>query len=57
MDLIELGAVLGTFFDDGAGPSHDQLTRAFTRAGLAAGDPAHDGAGVTGSTATSVRCR
>lgn len=43
MDLIELGAVLGDFFEDGRGPSHDQLDLAFDRAGLAAGDPARGG--------------
>ncbi|WP_396908116.1 abortive infection family protein [Mycolicibacterium sp.] len=41
-DLIELGAVLGAFFD-GAGPSHDQLDQAFARHGLADGDPAPRG--------------
>jgi hypothetical protein len=40
MDLIELGAVLGDFFEGGAGPSHDELDRAIDRAGLGAGDPA-----------------
>lgn len=44
MDLIELGAALGEFFErDGrhgyAGPSHDQLTVAIRRAGLEAYDP------------------
>lgn len=43
MDLIGLGAALGAFFDDGAGPSHDRLDTAFLRAGLAAGDPAPGG--------------
>ena len=40
MDLIELGAVLGDFFLDGNGPSHDQLDQALSRARLSAGDPA-----------------
>ncbi|RBY87443.1 abortive infection family protein [Blastococcus sp. TF02A-26] len=44
MDLIELGAALGDFFErDGkhghAGPSHDQLTFAIRRTGLEAHDP------------------
>ncbi|MFI2754186.1 abortive infection family protein [Cellulomonas sp. P22] len=43
MDLIGLGAVIGDFFEDGAGPSHDQLDQAFSRAGLSAGDPAPSG--------------
>ncbi|WP_124344071.1 hypothetical protein [Cellulomonas algicola] len=48
MDLIELGAVLGAFFEDGAGPSHDQLDQAVARAGLVAGDPAPGGRGTRG---------
>jgi hypothetical protein len=43
MDLVELGAVLGDFFEDGRGPSHDQLEQAFTRTGLNHGDPAPAG--------------
>ncbi len=43
MDLVELGAVLGNFFEDGKGPSHDQLNQAFARAGLSNGDPAPSG--------------
>ncbi|WGU89514.1 abortive infection family protein [Propionibacterium freudenreichii] len=43
MDLIELGAVIGDFFEDGKGPSHDQLDQAFVRAGLTLGDPAPGG--------------
>lgn len=42
-DLVELGAVLGDFFEDGAGPSHDQLDQAFARHGVANGDPAPSG--------------
>lgn len=42
-DLVELGAVLGDFFDEGAGPSHDQLDQAFARYGLGDGDPARGG--------------
>ncbi|HEY3409464.1 MAG TPA: abortive infection family protein [Propionicimonas sp.] len=49
MDLIELGAVIGDFFEDGKGPSHDQLDQAFVRAGLAAGDPAPGGRTPVGS--------
>lgn len=43
MDLVELGAVLGDFFEDGKGPSHDQLDQAFARTGLSSGDPAPGG--------------
>lgn len=43
MDLVELGAVLGDFFEGGDGPSHDQLDQAFARAGLSSGDPAPSG--------------
>lgn len=42
-DLVELGAVLGAFFEEGAGPSHDQLDQAFLRHGLVPGDPAPGG--------------
>lgn len=49
MDLIGLGAVLGDFFEDGSGPSHDQLDQAFARARLSAGDPAPRGKTVPGS--------
>lgn len=49
MDLIELGAVLGDFFEDGSGPSHDQLDQAFARARLSAGDPAPGGRTSQGS--------
>jgi len=49
MDLIGLGAVIGDFFEDGAGPSHDQLDQAFSRAGLSAGDPAPGGRTTFGS--------
>ena len=39
-DLFEIGATLGDFFGStGLGPSHDQLTQAFTATGLAGGDP------------------
>lgn len=48
MDLIELGAVIGDFFEGGKGPSHDQLDRAFARAQLGAGDPAPGGQQVDG---------
>jgi hypothetical protein len=43
MDLVELGAVLGDFFEGGGGPTHDQLDQAVARAGLTAGDPAPSG--------------
>lgn len=43
MDLIELGSVLGSFFDEGAGPTHDQLDQSFLRWDLQAGDPAPGG--------------
>ncbi len=43
MDLVELGAVLGDFFEGGGGPSHDQLDQAIVRTGLTAGDPAPGG--------------
>ncbi|HEY8651887.1 MAG TPA: abortive infection family protein [Dermatophilaceae bacterium] len=40
MELFEVGAVLGDFFADGGGPSHDELSSAFEHNGLSAGDPA-----------------
>lgn len=43
MDLIELGAVLGDFFENGHGPSHDQLDQAFARFQLTAGGLAPSG--------------
>jgi hypothetical protein len=43
LDLIELGSVIGDFFEAGSGPSHDQLDQAFARAGLNVGDPAPGG--------------
>lgn len=43
MNLIELGATLGGFFADGAGPSHDQIDNALRRHSLTAGDPAPGG--------------
>lgn len=49
MDLIELGAVLGDFFEVGRGPAHDQLGQAFVRAGLHQGDPARGGRTPAGS--------
>lgn len=49
MDLIELGAVIGDFFEDGRGPSHDQLDQAFLRTGLRGGDPAPAGRTRSGS--------
>lgn len=49
MNLIELGAVLGDFFENGEGPSHNELDIAFERAGLKAGDPAPGGKSSAGS--------
>lgn len=49
VDLIELGSVVSDFFEDGRGPSHDQLDRAFARSGLSAGDPAPAGRTHVGS--------
>lgn len=39
MDLTELGSALGDFFQDGMGPSNDELSHAVARAGLRPGDP------------------
>lgn len=44
MDLIELGSVLGDFFESGAGPSHNELDIAFSATGLTDLDPAPGGA-------------
>lgn len=49
MDLIELGAILGDFFENGKGPSHDQLDHAFVHVGLNFGDPAPHGITPSGS--------
>lgn len=43
MNLTELGAALGPFFDTPGSPSHNQLRDAFTRHGLNHLDPAPDG--------------
>lgn len=43
MDLIELGSALGDFFEQGAGPSHDEIDHAVARVGLTAGDPKRAG--------------
>ncbi len=43
MNLTELGAALGPFFDAPGSPSHNQLRDAFTRHGLSHLDPAPDG--------------
>ena len=43
MNLTELGAALGPFFDVAGSPSHNQLRDAFTRYGLNHLDPAPDG--------------
>ena len=45
MDLIELGSALGDFFEDGAGPSHNELDIAIARTQLTDGDPAPGGRG------------
>jgi len=50
MDLIELGSALGDFFEDGKGPSHDELDHAVARAGLEAGDPRQAGGPPVGKT-------
>jgi hypothetical protein len=36
---IEIAAALARFFDRGLGPSHDELTRLFRKAGLKEADP------------------
>jgi hypothetical protein len=43
VNLTELGAALGPFFDVPGSPSHNQLSDAFTRHGLSHLDPAPDG--------------
>jgi hypothetical protein len=43
VNLTELGAALGPFFDVAGSPSHNQLRDAFTRYGLNHLDPAPDG--------------
>ncbi|MDQ6933893.1 MAG: abortive infection family protein [Actinomycetota bacterium] len=43
MNLVALGSILGAFFEGGAGPTHDELDRAVTRAGLGAADPGPGG--------------
>lgn len=43
MVSYEVAAALSQFFDDGKGPSHDQLTQSFIQTGLAAADPMKDG--------------
>lgn len=50
MDLVELGSALGDFFEDGRGPSHDELDHAVARFGLSAGDPRQVGAPPIGKT-------
>jgi len=49
MSLIEIGSVLGSFFERGQGPSHDELDRAVERSRLQAGDPAPSGRSPEGS--------
>lgn len=57
MNLIELGSVLGSFFERGAGPTHDELDRAVHRAGLQHGDPAPGGRSPTGPLGKTKRIR
>lgn len=57
MNLIELGSVLGSFFDGGSGPSHDELDAAIFRVGLASGDPAPSGKAQTGVLGKTKRVR
>ena len=57
MNLIELGSVLGSFFDGGAGPTHDELDRAIHRVGLQRGDPAPGGRSPTGPVGKTKRVR
>ena len=49
MNLTELGAALGPFFDISGSPSHQQLRDAFTRHGLGHLDPAPAGRTSNGS--------
>ena len=49
MNLTELGAALGPFFDAPGSPSHNQLRDAFTRHGLSHLDPAPDGRTLNGT--------
>lgn len=49
MNLTELGAALGPFFDIPGSPSHQQLRDAFARHGLGHLDPAPDGRTSNGS--------
>ena len=57
MNLIELGSVLGSFFESGAGPTHDELDRAVHRVGLQGGDPAPGGRSPTGPLGKTKRIR
>jgi Abortive infection C-terminus len=43
----EIATVVPRFFDGGRGPSHDELTRLFERAGLAEADPLHSDPSLT----------
>lgn len=49
MNLTELGAALGPFFDISGSPSHQQLRDAFARHGLGHLDPAPEGRTSNGS--------
>lgn len=57
MNLIEIGSVLGDFFEGGFGPSHDELDRAIARTGLQAGDPAPGGRSAQGPVGKTKRIR
>jgi hypothetical protein len=49
MDLVELGSVLGEFFEGGGGPSHSELDVAFARTQTADFDPAPGGTTLRGT--------
>lgn len=55
MDLIEVGSILSEFFQEGAGPSHDELDQAFTRSGLASGTQTVAGRSSQGVTVGKVK--
>ncbi|POH59639.1 hypothetical protein C3B59_17245 [Cryobacterium zongtaii] len=57
MDLVELGSVLGEFFDNGSGPSHNELDAAFTYTKTTTFDPAPRGAGPGGPVGKTKRIR
>ena len=49
MSLIALGSILGTVFENGAGPTHDRLDRAAARAGVSPRDSGPGGRTPAGS--------